>query len=336
MEQLQDCVSSKFLMLEKPELIKVCSYLKCSEPAGEGFPGQTRRALIRLAEKTIDEIEEGLEEERYAESLNKLLNFIGSLKEPAEHQTSLVTLAEIEKLRKDGVETQGQREETSMKESIPGKEKKKQVQSKDIGSDTTTKAIEDLRGGQSRVVHINLLLPCDSLPVEKPGKTDYQTQKRRHRAKVRKEPEQQPNPDSDSDEDQGYELLCKFPPRSEQSGKLIMLNPEADPFEPAIRNDNAPRYQPDSGEENLDVTGIDESVPGVSEEEDQESGSEPELSQPATYPQQQRRQPKMLTYDELGEPTVVCRNPVLKEISFLPACDQNLWRPWMLTTVNSK
>ncbi|KAL1252662.1 hypothetical protein QQF64_017355 [Cirrhinus molitorella] len=106
MEQLQDCLSSKFLMLEKPELIKVCSYLKCSEPAGEGFPGQTRRALIRLAEKTIDEIEEGLEEERYAESLNKLLNFIGSLKEPAEHQTSLVTLAEIEKLRKEYAELQ--------------------------------------------------------------------------------------------------------------------------------------------------------------------------------------------------------------------------------------
>ncbi|KAL1264187.1 hypothetical protein QQF64_004542 [Cirrhinus molitorella] len=106
MEQLQDCVSSKFLVLEKPELIKVCSYLKCSEPAGEGFPGQTRRALIRLAEKTLDEMEESLEEERYAESLNELLNFIGSLKEPAEHQTSPVTLAEIEKLRKEYAELQ--------------------------------------------------------------------------------------------------------------------------------------------------------------------------------------------------------------------------------------
>lgn len=106
MEQLQDCVSSKFLTLEKPELIKVCFYLKCSEPAGEGFSGQTRRALIRLAEKTLDEIEESLEEEQYVESLNELLNFIGSLKEPVELETSPVTLTKIEKLKKEYAELQ--------------------------------------------------------------------------------------------------------------------------------------------------------------------------------------------------------------------------------------
>ncbi len=73
MEQLQDRVSFKFMMLEKPELIKVCLHLKCSEPAGEGFSGQMRRALIRLAEGTLDEIEESLEQ--YAESLNELSLF---------------------------------------------------------------------------------------------------------------------------------------------------------------------------------------------------------------------------------------------------------------------
>ncbi|RXN17604.1 Retrovirus-related Pol poly from transposon [Labeo rohita] len=204
------------------------------------------------------------------------------------------------------------------------------------------------KGGQSRVVHQNLLLPCDSLPVEKPEKGECQVQKRKHQAKGRKRPEQQPNPDSDSDEDQGYELLCKFPPRSEQSGKLIMLNPEAEPFEPAIRNENSSGHKPDSGEgENPDITGVEEECAvseaedrdseGVpqecsgSEMEDRDSGSEPEIPQPTTYPQRQRRQPKMLTYNELGEPIVVCRNPVLKEINFQPACDQNLWRPWMLT-----
>lgn len=103
MEQLQDCVSSKFLMLEKHDLIKVCLHLKCSEPSGEGFPGQTRRALIRLAEGTLDEIEESLEEEQYAESLNELLCFIESLKKPAELKVSPVTQSEIEKLRKKRV-----------------------------------------------------------------------------------------------------------------------------------------------------------------------------------------------------------------------------------------
>lgn len=106
MEQLQDCVSSKFLMLEKPELIKVCLYLKCNEPSGEGFAGQTRRALIRLAEGTLDEIEESLEEEQYAESLNELLCFIESLKKSAELKVSPVTQSEIEKLREEYAELQ--------------------------------------------------------------------------------------------------------------------------------------------------------------------------------------------------------------------------------------
>ncbi len=106
MEQLQDRVSSKFLMLEKPELIKVCLHLKCSEPAGEGFSGQTRRALIRLAEGTLDEIEESLEEEQYAESLNELLCFIESLKKPVELEVSPVSQSEIEKLRKEYAELQ--------------------------------------------------------------------------------------------------------------------------------------------------------------------------------------------------------------------------------------
>lgn len=73
------------------------------------------------------------------------------------------------------------------------------------------------KGGQSRVVHRNLLLPCDSLPVEKPGKEKGQIQKRKHQAKGRERPEQGSNPDSDSDEDLGYELLCKFPPRSDHN-----------------------------------------------------------------------------------------------------------------------
>ncbi len=69
------------------------------------------------------------------------------------------------------------------------------------------------KGGQSQVVHRNLLLPSDSLPVETPGTKDCQTQKRKHSAKSRKEPEQQHNPDSDSDDNEGYELCCKFPPQ---------------------------------------------------------------------------------------------------------------------------
>ena len=57
MEQLQDEVSRKLLTLEKLELIAVCEHLKCSEPS-RGFGGTARRALIRLAETTLDEVED--------------------------------------------------------------------------------------------------------------------------------------------------------------------------------------------------------------------------------------------------------------------------------------
>ncbi|KAJ8369402.1 hypothetical protein SKAU_G00094300 [Synaphobranchus kaupii] len=56
MEQLQDEVSAVLWTLGKPELINVCQYLKCKEPTGEGFRGQPRRALIRLAESTLEDI----------------------------------------------------------------------------------------------------------------------------------------------------------------------------------------------------------------------------------------------------------------------------------------
>ncbi len=143
----------------------------------------------------------------------------------------------------------------------------------------------------------------------------------------------QHSPDSDSDDDEGYELCCKFPTHSEQSVKPITLNPEAEPFQPAIMNDDLPEYLPDSGEEaNPDVSD-EENVPqedSISEEEDQDSVRELEVPQSSTYPQRQRHQPKMLVYNELGEPTVVRRNLVLKDINFQPACCQNLWRPWTL------
>lgn len=61
MEQLQDEISAALWALGKPELIKVCQHLKCSEPTGEGFKEQSRRALIRLTESTLDEIEESQE-----------------------------------------------------------------------------------------------------------------------------------------------------------------------------------------------------------------------------------------------------------------------------------
>lgn len=63
MEQLQDDIITALWTLGKPELTKVCQRLKCSEPTVVGFKGQSRRALIWLAESALDEIEEAEESE---------------------------------------------------------------------------------------------------------------------------------------------------------------------------------------------------------------------------------------------------------------------------------
>ena len=85
MEQLRDEVSRVLLALEKPELISTCVQLKCSEPSG-GFEKQARRALIRLAEKTLDEVEDEEESEAFQLYLQNVLSRMKSLRknEPSE------------------------------------------------------------------------------------------------------------------------------------------------------------------------------------------------------------------------------------------------------------
>ncbi|KAK0147389.1 hypothetical protein N1851_013152 [Merluccius polli] len=80
MEQLQDEVSRTLLTLEKSELIAVCEHLKCSEPS-RGFDSTARPALIRLAETTLDEVEDDGDLESFQQFLQNLLSFVGSLKQ---------------------------------------------------------------------------------------------------------------------------------------------------------------------------------------------------------------------------------------------------------------
>ena len=80
MEYVQDQVSKTLLTLEKPQLVLVCQHLKCKEPEKGGFESLARRALIRLAENTLEETEEGEEAEQFLQYLKDLLSFIKSQK----------------------------------------------------------------------------------------------------------------------------------------------------------------------------------------------------------------------------------------------------------------
>lgn len=87
MEQLQNEITAMLWTFEKTELIKVCQHLKCSEPAGEGFKGQSRRTLIRLVESTLSEIEEGEGSHVFQKYISDFQLFMESLHGRVANQT---------------------------------------------------------------------------------------------------------------------------------------------------------------------------------------------------------------------------------------------------------
>lgn len=100
MEELQDKVSEALLTLGKSALMSVCQSLKCEEPTG-GFQSLSRRALIRLAETTLDSYEESEDAEVFLKCLENLLSFIESLqtKVVEEAVPSLQGNSELEQLK---------------------------------------------------------------------------------------------------------------------------------------------------------------------------------------------------------------------------------------------
>lgn len=88
-------------------------------------------------------------------------------------------------------------------------------------------------GGKSRVLHRNLLLPCDSLPLEKlePASTEHE-RKILPQTRTRQHQSNKPVEDSDSESSE-RELVCRFPD-GQLSHRTIGLNPEAEPFTSAL------------------------------------------------------------------------------------------------------
>lgn len=108
MEQLQDNISAVLWTLGQPELINVCQRLKCSEPKGEGFREQSRRALIRLTESTLSEIEESEESHVFQQFLSELSLYVQSLQrndgDKVEKQQT--EPSELERLRQEYTQLQ--------------------------------------------------------------------------------------------------------------------------------------------------------------------------------------------------------------------------------------
>lgn len=134
MEEDRDKVSRLLLTLEESVLIPLCEHLKCSAPVG-GFAGKTRRALIRLVETTLDEIEDGEEStESYQQYLQGVLSYLTTLKATPGETAAEIVVQEKSKL--ENLKMRYQQLQHQMEEEIGALEEKIKQKTQVAGGNT--------------------------------------------------------------------------------------------------------------------------------------------------------------------------------------------------------
>ena len=105
------------------------------------------------------------------------------------------------------------------------------------GNDSTVYQISPENGiGRDRVVHRNLLLPCDYLPLEQPATQTPQPQRNvqrpvRRRGASHHTQQQQPSSGSDSEQEESGVYQWHLRSRRDKQQRQVSLNPEAEPFQ---------------------------------------------------------------------------------------------------------
>lgn len=190
--------------------------------------------------------------------------------------------------------------------------------------------------GRSRVLHRNLLIPCDHLPFEKQPdltKKDKKKQKKRH----------EPSQIEESDEDSGDEYELHYEPLQPPTVPVgrhktsVELNRELEQRHlPAEENAEtqvhaAPPEQPPEKEqlEELDqpaenLPREDKDLPAARVSPSSRAAAEPE-EPPYQVPQRERHPPRRITYDQLGTPFCYSVQPTAQV--FYPAPGMVPWLP---------
>lgn len=191
--------------------------------------------------------------------------------------------------------------------------------------------------GRTRVLHRNLLLPCDFLPVEQSQpetpKISQKKSKKKHRERRQEQSRQQDQQNSSEDEEDNWRGITSAPSTGHYDQPTSGLRAETEEFVPQAATAE-PEPNPDEGDERQDVEEDDGLEPeagrdepegvepepegenaesaepeaGESGEADDHSDAEP--SSPATrkYPFRNRHPTKTLTYDSLGQPSITPRH----------------------------
>lgn len=169
--------------------------------------------------------------------------------------------------------------------------------------------------GRDRVVHRNLLLPCHHLPLDQsPVKTPQpqrDSQSSTKKTGLRRKQLQQPESDSNPDDDYGGDYQWHLRPSRGRRQRKASLNPLAEPEEDVPLSPQQSELGPDS----------------------MESG-ECEADQPQLvrqYPHRQRQCPVILSYEALGQPSLVTRYCEMRKTQ--SSKQGHLWRSWTVESV---
>lgn len=233
-------------------------------------------------------------------------------------------------------------------------------------------------GGKTRVLHRNLLLPCDSLPLDEleadrqnrgqRQQRDSSTRRQRPPKRANRIPTK-PTEQADSGSEDDWEYVCRFTHDRCQSSENRALNPEAPSFAPdpvmaagdgageqeamdtalqetwdqlptlETRADLEPREQEASDAALTETADLDMQADTLDPQRDdlpdsaQTSDGEPDLQPVNTHPQRERRRPRVLTYEELGKPSVVEAGMNNMQINYDLTSVHTLWRPWTIMDI---
>ncbi|KAJ4949570.1 hypothetical protein JOQ06_021080 [Pogonophryne albipinna] len=198
-------------------------------------------------------------------------------------------------------------------------------------------ALEEKISGRHKQQEETLRLPA--LPLGKPEPAPAkQERKIQTRTRTRQHQTGVPEEDSDSESSDEVELVCRFPQRAAELNPAADLNPEAEPFAPALTmQDGGPDLEDatvaqEETDRGITADGDDENGTAEPGESLQESSEEddPDPLPATSYPQRHRHRPRKLTYNALGEPTwEEAAAESLHVVSMSPACNPPvMWRPW--------
>lgn len=112
LEQLQEKASTALSQLQWDQLVETCKYLKCIKDDNETVKNKSKRALIRLAERELDNIEANQEEGEACQYVQDLLVFIETLLHEDSSKGAEQELTQLKEMKEKYIEMQKLQEES--------------------------------------------------------------------------------------------------------------------------------------------------------------------------------------------------------------------------------